>query len=167
MSAIFSPCGRWRYRLDREFLVPGPSIGFMLHNPSTAGATTDDRTSARGISFARGWGAGRLIYLNPWAGCATKPADLWRMNDPVGPDNDSHIATALDEIRATGGFVVAAWGAVSPPAHARAAARKRLASVIEQLREHDLRALAVNKDGSPKHPLYVRGSAQPITWRSA
>lgn len=167
MSAIFSPCGRWRYRLDREFLIPGPTIGFMLHNPSTAGALTEDRTSSRGVSFSKGWGAGRLIYMNPWAGIATKPADLWRMDDPVGPDNDHHITAALDEIRATGGFIVAAWGSVSPPAHAGEPARRRLADVVAMLRDHDLRALAVNKDGSPKHPLYVRATAQPLAWRPA
>lgn len=167
MSAIFSPCGRWRYRLDRRFLFPGPTVGFMLHNPSTAGAATDDRTSGRGISFAGSWGAGCLIYLNPWAGVATKPADLWRMDDPVGPDNDHHTAAALEEIRATGGFVVAAWGAVSPPAHARLAARRRLADIVAMLRGHDLRALAVNQDGSPKHPLYVRATAHPTPWRPA
>lgn len=167
MSAIFSPCGTWRYRLDRRFLIPGPTIGFMLHNPSTAGASADDRTSGRGISFSRAWGAGGLIYMNPWAGIATKPADLWRMSDPIGPENDLHIAAALAEIRASGGFVVAAWGAVSPPAHAREAARRRLADVITMLRDHDLRALAVNQDGSPKHPLYVRATAQPLPWRAA
>lgn len=167
MSAIFSPCGRWRYRLDREFLIPGPTIGFMLHNPSTAGASTDDRTSGRGISFARGWGAGRLVFVNPWAGIATRPPDLWCMDDPVGPENDRHIAAALAEIRATGGFIVAAWGAVSPPAHARPAARQRLADVVAMLRENDVRALAVNQDGSPKHPLYVRATAQPLPWSPA
>jgi hypothetical protein len=164
MSAIFSPCGTWRYRLDREFLIPGPTIGFMLHNPSKAGTSTEDPSSRRGINFSRGWGAGRLVYMNPWAGVATKPADLWRMDDPVGPDNDRHIAAALDEIRATGGFVVAAWGSVSPPAHAREAARRRLADVVEMLRAHDLRALAINKDGSPKHPLYVRATTLPAPW---
>jgi hypothetical protein len=73
MSAVFSACRTWRYRLDREFIQSGPTIAFGLHNPSTADENTDDPTLRRGIGFARTWGAGRLIFVNPWAGCATNP----------------------------------------------------------------------------------------------
>jgi hypothetical protein len=167
MSAIFSPCGFYRYRLDREFPLSGPAIGFMLHNPSDASAVNNDPTSRRGIGFALCWGAGRLIFLNPWAGIATKPDALWRMDDPVGPENDRHISDALDEIRATGGFIVAAWGAISPPAARRPEAVQRLTQIVEMLATHDVRALGLTRDGAPRHPLYVKNDAPPLPWRSA
>jgi hypothetical protein len=167
MSAMFSPCGLYRYRLDREFLLPGPIIGFMLHNPSVAGAATDDATSRRGIGFARRWEAGRLVYLNAWAGIATKPEALWRMADPIGPENDRRILAALDEIRASGGFIVAAWGAVTPPAERRPEANRRLAQVAGMLAGHDVRALGLTGGGAPRHPLYVRNDSRPLPWRPA
>jgi hypothetical protein len=52
MSAVISPCGRYRYRLDRPLSARGPTIAFLLHNPSTADAENEDPTSRRGIGFA-------------------------------------------------------------------------------------------------------------------
>lgn len=166
MSAVISTCGRYRYRLDREIAYPGQVVAFMLHNPSTADAERDDPTSRRGVGFARAWGASRLIYVNPWAGRATKPSDLWKMDDPIGPDNDWHIEAVSREVVNSDGFFVFAWGAVSPPVHLRADVRKRLASVEEIVRSAgcDVRALGVTKDGAPRHPLYLRSDAKPMPW---
>lgn len=167
MSAIFSPCGLYRLRLDRVIdMLGGPTIGFCLHNPSTAGVENEDPTSRRGIGFARAWGASRLVYVNPWAGRATKPADLWRMADPIGPENDQHILEAAAECARTGGFMVVAWGAVSPPAAMRLAVKERLRAVEALIRTAgcELRALGVTANGSPRHPLYVRADAQPLPW---
>lgn len=167
MGAIHSDCGRYRYCLDRVIdILGGPTIGFCLHNPSTADATTDDPTSRRGIAFTRSWGGSRLIYVNPWAGRATKPADLWRMADPVGPENDDHIREAAVECAVSGGFMVAAWGAVRPPAALRDAASARLRHVAALIRSTgcELRALGVTADGSPRHPLYLKGDALPVSW---
>lgn len=170
MSAIFSPCQTWRYRLGRDIdMFGGPTIGFCLHNASTADEEKNDPTTTRGIGFATAWGGSRLVYVNPWAGCAKKPAKLWAMPDPVGPDNDPHIIVAAAECAASGGFMVAAWGVVSPPAPLRAAAAARLKHVEALIRDTgcDLRALGVNADGSPKHPLYVRATALPLQWPRA
>ena len=166
-DAVVSSCGSYRLRLDRVLDMFGRMpIGFCLPNPSRADAELDDPTSRRGIGFARAWGASRLVYVNPWAGRATKPADLWRMIDPVGPENDRYIAEAAHEIHASGGFMVAAWGAISPPAALRSGARARLACVEALIRATGCRlcALGINADGSPKHPLYVRADALPLCW---
>jgi hypothetical protein len=168
VSAIISPCGLYRTRLDRDmgFLDGEPVIGWMLHNPSTADAELNDPTARRGIAFTRREGGRRMIFMNPWAGRATSPADLWRMADPVGSTNDEAIRAALDEIRASGGFVVAAWGRVNPPAALRAQARRRLDDVCEMIHAAGvpLFCLGTNADGSPKHPLYVRSDAPLIPW---
>ena len=166
VSAVFSACGRYRYRLDRVIGGPGPVVAFLLHNPSTADAHDDDATLRRGIGFARNWGSARLIYVNAWAAVATRPQDLWAMADPVGPGNDAHIAQAVREVAAGGGFVVAAWGVVRPPTEQRVAAKGRLGAVHDRIRVLgcELRALGRNKDGSPRHPLYVRAGALPEPW---
>lgn len=165
MSAIFSECGSYRYRLDRR-IGDGPPLGFILHNPSTAGADNDDPTSRRGIGFARDLGYGRLIFINPWARIATDPTDLWDAEDPIGPENDAHIRSVVAEVSKDGGIIVAAWGRISPPAAKRADARARITTLVRKIEEDggQLYALAVNKDRSPRHPLYVRGDAQPLSW---
>lgn len=167
MTAVLSSCGLYRLRLDRQIdMLGGPTIAFCLHNPSTADADRDDPTSRRGIGFAKAWGASRLIYVNPWGGRATKPADLWRMADPVGPENDRYIGEAAAECAASGGFMVVAWGAIKPPAIYRASAHGRLSATVELIRSRGctVRSLGLNADGSPKHPLYVRGGVTPVPW---
>lgn len=166
MSAILSDCGKYRYRLDRPFVMCGPTIAFGLHNPSTADGEIDDPTSRRGIGFARSWGAGRLVFVNPWAGRATKPEDLWKMADPIGPMNDFYIAQVAREVVESGGFFVFAWGAVSPPRHLKYAATSRLHHFADLVRAIgcDVRALGLTKAGQPRHPLYLKADSKPEPW---
>ncbi len=44
MSAILSPCGRYRYRLEREVQADGRVFAYFGINPSTADADLDDAT---------------------------------------------------------------------------------------------------------------------------
>lgn len=167
MSAIISACGAYRYRLDRVIdMLGGPTVAFCLLNPSTADHLTNDATSRRGIAFAKSWRASRMIYINPWAGRSTKPRNLWLMSDPVGEENDHHIETVAREVVESGGFVVVAWGAICPPASYRPVAATRLKTVEKIIRSAgcELMALGSNKDGSPKHPLYVRKDAPLSAW---
>ena len=166
MSAVFSACGRYRYRLDRAIGGAGPVVAFLLHNPSTADAGRDDATLRRGIAYARAWDSSRLIYINAWAGIATRANELWAMADPVGPDNDGHIAQAVREVVVSGGFVVVGWGVVRAPREGRARAGQRLGAVQDHIRVLgcELRALGRNRDGSPRHPLYIRGAMLPELW---
>jgi hypothetical protein len=166
-GAVFSSCGSYRYRLDRELGKHGPTVAFVLHNPSTANANSDDPTSRRGIAFARAWGAARLIFVNAWGGIATRPRDLWAMPDPVGPENDEHIVSALDEVVASGGRLIVAWGRINPPRANREAGMARLGRVVHLAEQKHAvpHALGINQDGSPKHPLYVRGDVSPLPWR--
>ncbi|WP_204950675.1 DUF1643 domain-containing protein [Methylopila capsulata] len=166
MGAVFSQCGRYRYRLDRHIGGGGPPVTFILHNPSTADAVADDPTLRRAMGFARKWGCDRLVLVNPWARVATKPNELWITSDPVGPENDAYIDQAIGEMIQQGGFLVCAWGVIRPPKPVWPVAVKRVLSIRERLRacSADVRALGLNNDGSPKHPLYLRADATPATW---
>jgi hypothetical protein len=154
MSAIISNCGQYRYRLDRpgDFTATrGPAVFIML-NPSTADATTDDRTIGRCRAFAQAWGCNGLVVANLYAFRATRPADLWLAPDPVGPENDEYLL----QVAAEAGQIVCAWGA-----DARA---DRVAAVTSMLVDAGavLRCLGTTKlTGAPRHPLYVRGD-QPL-----
>jgi hypothetical protein len=94
VTAVFSKESPplYRLRLDRQLsMFGGPVIASLLHNPSIAGHENDDPTSKRTIGFANAAGASRLVMINMWAGIATWPPDLWKMDDPFGPENALYL----------------------------------------------------------------------------
>ena len=150
-SAVISSDGLYRYRLDRRWGY-GARVVWIMLNPSTADAEQDDASIRRITGFSRGWGFSALTVVNLYGWRATDPTDLWSAADPVGPDNDRHIA----EVCATS-HVIAAWGANARP--------DRISAVLALPAMDGLKALAVTKTGQPRHPLYLRGDLTPQPWR--
>ena len=145
-TATFSPDRLYRYALTRSW-ADGPYTMFIMLNPSTASAAADDPTIRRCIRFARDWGSAGLLVVNLFGLRATKPAELVGHPDPVGPDNDTVIADALN---VPVDHVVAAWGD-----HRRLP--ERLPRIRELLGPPGLRlmCLGTTKSGQPRHPLYI------------
>jgi len=154
-GAILSDDGLYRYALTREWDT-GPTATFIMLNPSTADAYSDDATIRRCVNYARSWGCGALLVVNLYGLRATDPRELWKAKDPVGPECDVHIVEAVGMARESGGPVVAAWGA-----HARP---DRIAAVLELPGIQPLSALAVTATGQPRHPLYLRRGLTPQPW---
>lgn len=151
-DAVLSPCGRYRYSLARRW-GPEPLVLWLMLNPSTADATTDDATVRRCCGFARRWGHGGIVVGNLYAWRTTDPRGLGVTTDPVGPDNDAHLARLLASPEV--GRVVAAWGT-----HA-SAARATQVRVLAGLAGRRLEALGLTKAGHPRHPLYLPQSITP------
>lgn len=152
-SAVFSPCRRYRYLLERwwdEERLPAAFIGL---NPSTADEQTDDPTIRRCIRFARDWGYGGLLMVNLFGLRSTDPRKLRTVSDPVGPSNDHY----LDEARVEARITIAAWGT-------RGDLMGR-GDLIAR-RTPGLHCLGVTKDGHPRHPLYMRSDCRPIQYRT-
>jgi hypothetical protein len=118
-------------------------------NPSTADETEDDPTIRRCIDFAKRWKFGALCMTNLFAWRDTKPAQMKKATDPVGPDNDDH----LKRLAANAGLILAAWGTHGKHLN-RAAAVLSMMPPIYRLR--------LNDDGSPEHPLYVPANTPPV-----
>lgn len=157
-SAWMSGCNRYRYRLGRNWAEGwGKPAVFVMLNPSTADSYTDDPTIRRCVGFTRTWGCDRLIVVNLYAYRATRPRDLWLASDPVGPENDAHLADAAYIAAKNGAPLVAAWGAHAKP--------DRVADVLAIPGMDRLTALGVTKSGAPRHPLYMRADATPTPWR--
>lgn len=149
-TAIFSPCRTYRYSLARVWDDSAPVCGFVLLNPSTADEVSNDPTIARCIGFARRWGFGSLLACNIFALRSTDPKGLRQVDDPVGPGNDR----AIRRLARSADLVVAAWGG-----HGRYLGRgERVRAMLPD----DAVCLGVNADGSPKHPLYLRGDSARV-----
>jgi hypothetical protein len=156
-SADLSDDAVYRYTLTRRWGT-GPSIPWVMLNPSTADGDVDDPTIRRVVGFTRDAGYGACTVLNLFALRSTDPALLLRHPDPVGPENDLVIKATVraHTTRPPGDpqprFVVAAWGASVDDRHLAARARAVLDGPLAGV---DVRCLGTTRSGQPRHPLYV------------
>lgn len=158
-SAIISPCGGYRYRLERHALSGAGAIAWLMVNPSTADGEADDATIRKVIGFSERAGAGWLIVGNKFAFRSKDVGDLKGARDPVGPDNDAHLISIMRDAAQ----VVAAWGPLAklPPTLRRR--WYKVARIADEI-GRPLLCLGVAKDGHPRHPLMVPYSQALVPW---
>lgn len=151
-DAQFSACGRYRQALTRDWTAPGTAprvILFIGMNPSVADAAASDPTCHRELMFAQDWGYSRYLKGNVLDWRATTPRDI-----PPDPDVACSAANlpALAQMAAEAETIVMAHGRLPPRYH------RVLQEVTRQMRgaSTPLMCLGLNKDGSAKHPLYLR-----------
>jgi hypothetical protein len=150
--AVFDATGAYRYSLTREWDTAGTRVCFVLLNPSAADAAADDPTVRRCIGFARDWGFGALEVVNLFAFRTAFPAALRRADDPVGSENDLHLAKAVARAERT----VVGWGV-------HGGFRDR-AAIVSRLLESAL-CFGRTRDGHPRHPLYLPRTAATVEYR--
>ena len=142
-DAVISECGRYRYRLYREWAQSDrmPIMWLML-NPSTADASIDDPTIRRCIAFSKAWGYGAMWVGNLYGLRATDPKFLFRfgIDEMSGPDNAKH----LYQMSTASALIVCAWGA---PGGTRIP--------LSLLAPGGFWCLGKTKSGAPRHPLYL------------
>jgi hypothetical protein len=155
-TAIISECGQYRYQLGRAW-DDGPIARFIMLNPSTADATEDDPTIRRCISFAKREGAGAISVVNLFAFRATKPIDMMKADDPIGPENNDHLREWVGHEFGFAKIVIAAWGA-------NHMATKRFNQICARgvIDTRYWQCLGKTKSGAPGHPLYIKGDAPLI-----
>lgn len=154
-GAVISPCGKFRYRLWRIWnnSVTPKILRFILLNPSTADAETDDATVRRCIGFAQRLGFDGIEIYNLFAFRATKISDLQKANFPIGAHNDFYISLCGKHAYNDNSPVVIAWGATARNQFVGL----RVAHVYGLLANEraPLYALHMLIDGTPGHPLYL------------
>lgn len=146
-GALFSECRKYRYVLWRIWDDSKPKVMFIGLNPSTANEHTDDPTIRRVIAFASSWGYGGVYMLNLFTWVTAYPEELKKCEDPL-----READRFLEEYASKSEKIIFAWGKFP-----EAAERAR-----DVIRRFDGYALVVNKDGSPRHPLYVPGNTLPV-----
>jgi hypothetical protein len=163
-DATFSPCGGYRYRLERP--LDGASgrsrrtATFIMLNPSTADAEQDDPTIRRCIRFARREQCGRLIVVNIFAIRATDPRVMLAHPEPIGADNNTAIWQAASDAHKSDGPIVCAWGTHGKHRDRDAHVLTILASILARPV-----CLGETAEGFPRHPLYVPGSTPLAPYR--
>ncbi|MCW5766663.1 MAG: DUF1643 domain-containing protein [Phycisphaeraceae bacterium] len=158
--AGFSRDRVYRYWLVRRWADSGGEVNFVLLNPSTADELRLDPTLRRCMGFARAWGFGGMVITNIFALRSTDPTGLRDTDDPVGPDNNEHLA----ERASLADLVVAGWGR-------HGALLERGRAVADLLRrvmgKRGVRCLGLTAAGDPKHPLYLPASLKPVPFTAA
>jgi len=149
-SALFSDCGCYRYRLERQWDPRKKAVGFLMLNPSTADAHSVDPTLRRCIAFAKSWGFGGLVIGNLFALRSPKPRLIYECADPVGPENDRYLRKMSESCER----IVCGWGR-------HGAYLDRASGVCRILATSKLYALEVTAGGYPSHPLYISAAAEP------
>ena len=145
-SAIISSCNKYRYELHREWDKDKGKVLFIMLNPSTADADTNDLTTIRCINFAKKWGYGGIMIGNIYPFRAKRPKDLkkwksddryWQLKSEVR-DNKNHVGDMAQQAD----MIVCAWGCNHPG----------IPEWVDEL--SDLFYLDLCKDNiTPKHPL--------------
>ena len=151
-GATFSDCGRYRQALTRDWTGPGAAprtVLFVGMNPSVAAADVSDPTCHRELVFAQDWGFTRYLKGNVLDWRATSPRDI--PADPHLACSPANIP-ALQDMAAEAEMIVMAYGKL----------HTRFRPVLDQVLAamvaagQPLKCLGLNKDGSAKHPLYLR-----------
>ncbi|MCP9825860.1 DUF1643 domain-containing protein [Synechococcus sp. EJ6-Ellesmere] len=159
MSAILSPCGNYRYRLERTVGMEGPVYAFLGINPSTADATQDDATVRKWIGFTKQWGGSRFIVGNVFAYRATDVRDLAMVDDPYGPEIGDHITSIIEDAD----ILVPCWGnttKVSP----------KLQDAFDILMDALMSSgkpvmhFGLTIAGNPRHPLRLGYATPLLAW---
>ncbi len=163
-GALLSPCRTYRYLLVRRVsdrLFDRGVCVFVMLNPSTADESADDATVRRCVGFARSLGKRWLLVANLFALRSRSPKNLRvapGSPDPVGPDNDRILAELCRGLSADD-VLLAAWG-IHGGLHGRGDAVLRL---MREASPVPPQALGVTASGMPRHPLYLRADAVPVS----
>lgn len=157
--ASFDPSRKYRYTLGRRWGHDWNPILWIMLNPSTADEMVLDQTLKRCMSFSKDWGYSAMLIANLYAKREVHPMFLFCDVDPVGRENDGAIIEQVRMAKA----VILGWGS-----HASDEERgiERVSKVVSILRDAgvDPMCLGENKDGSPKHPLYLSSKTKPRLW---
>lgn len=152
-GAEFSPCRKYRYALWRIWDETMPLVMFIGLNPSTANETKNDNTISSVVSIAKNLGYGGVYMMNCFPYISTNPDDLKDFGNTALND---HWLYKISDICQD---IIFAWGNFKI---VKELGRNiELAGMFPQAK-----ALQLNQNGSPKHPLYVKRTVQPVPYKT-
>ncbi len=159
-SATISDCSKYRYLLERHWQTnnTGGALGYIMLNPSTADANTDDPTVRRCMGLAESLGFESIVVANLFAYRATKPSDLRGVDIETlrGPYRDSFLSR-LGRCEA----IVAAWGTNGSLVDSNYILNTLWHANPTRLNcKHNVWHFGLTDGGHPKHPLFLPSDSQ-------
>lgn len=156
VGALFDATRRYRYTLWRKWGDRHKLVNFVMLNPSTADEKVLDPTVTRCVNYAHDWGYDGAYVTNLFALRSTDPRELYSCHDPVGLWNDTYLLETAKSCQ----LIVVAWGA-----HGKL--KRRGIEVGKMLQPFEPQCFALTKEGMPRHPLYLRKSAELMPFRTS
>lgn len=130
-----------------------------MMNPSVASEYCLDPTLAKIGRLAVKWGYGGFSVVNACDYRCTNSKLLCKVAEPCSDANSQICASAAYH----SDMVVVGYGKLHKILQGYA--DKMVKSLLTSGKP--LYALAVNKDGSPQHPLYIREDSIPVIWKNS
>lgn len=160
-GACFDPERHHRFHLWRRWDDSLPTVGFIMLNPSLADEQSLDPTLRRCFSFAQRWGAGSMRIGNLFSLIepdSTKLRSANRGDVARRKRQADHLANMVRTCE----VVVVGWGTQGSLFPVQRQVLEGMFSMRRELLEADFypQCLGRNADGTPKHPLYLRGDAK-------
>lgn len=151
-GANFSICRKHRYALWRIWDPAKPMVMFIGLNPSSANEEKNDPTISSVDRLSKFNGYGGFYMMNCWSYISTDPDEL---NDLSGKEVNFEW---LQKIASQCLDVVFAWGNFKIIKD-----HKRDVELISMF--PDAKCIMKNKNGSPGHPLFKKGSISFIQYQ--
>jgi hypothetical protein len=144
--AAFSEDDKYRYKLFRCLNCPRNrgQITWCMLNPSTANAFVLDPTLRKCFAFSIKWGYAYMSIVNLFAYRSPDPKQLYKVKDPIGVENDLAISEQFEQADA----IILGWGQEK-------IAESYPYDLNKLCKGKKVYCLGRNKNGSPKHPLYL------------
>jgi hypothetical protein len=142
-NAIFSEDKNYRYVLSRIENPQKEIIMFVGLNPSTANESKNDATITKITKIVRNNGFGGFYMLNLFGIVSAYPEILTKDIVASVGDNDKYLLEYSQKVNK----IVFCWGGFKE-------AKERAEIVKKMFPNKNLCYLHLNKDESPKHPLY-------------
>lgn len=152
-GASFSKCRKYRYALWRIWDSSKPLVMFIGLNPSTANEHENDPTIRSVERISRHNGYGGFYMMNCFPYVSTDPSQLYACSHSV------YNEEWLKEVSQKCKDVVFAWGNFE-------VVKKLGVDYILSRLFPNAKALHINKNGSPKHPLYCKSDTKLVKWNT-
>jgi hypothetical protein len=152
-GASFSNDRKYRYALWRIWDKSKPLVMFIGLNPSTANEDENDATIRSVERLSKHNGYGGFYMMNCFAYISTDPKGL--IIDVISTCLNDNL---LIETSSKCSDIVFAWGSFSVVKET--GRDKELSEMFPKAK-----ALFINKNGSPKHPLYCKTDTIFINWK--
>lgn len=149
IGADVSECGLYQYSLWRIWDDSKPLVMFIGLNPATINAGPKNPTIRRAGAIAQNLGYGGFYFCNCFAYISANPKELHAETLAATIKN----ADVIKRVAASCADIIFAWGNFKE-------AKQTGIKLIQAFPQ--AKVLGLNKNGSPKHPLFCKKGTKPF-----